>query len=170
MERWNLPSVACQAFGFVSEVSRYVRARGRDLRRRASLDSAKGPGFSESQLRVTGPASGSFFAQRNGGKNGSASGVCDDQHAVMEPRNRESPASCLGCNFHRDATNVFGLARGRQRHADSPFPVVQCSWRNLLRGYCIGGRNLQDFRDAERDLPGPTYCGGICIPNFRSTQ
>ena len=36
MERWNLPSVACQAFGFVSEVSRYVRARGRDLRRRAS--------------------------------------------------------------------------------------------------------------------------------------
>jgi hypothetical protein len=169
MERWNLPSVACQAFGFVSEVSRYVRARGRDLRGRASLDSAKGPGFSES-LRATGPASGSFFAQRNGGKNGSASGVCDDQHGVMEPRNRENPASCLGCNLHRDATNVFGLARGRQWHADSPFPVVQCSWRNLLRGYCIGGRNLQDFRDAERDLREPTYCGGICIPNFRSTK
>jgi hypothetical protein len=46
------------------------------------------PDFHESQLRATGPASGPFFAQRNGGKNGSASGVCDDQHGVMDPRNR----------------------------------------------------------------------------------
>jgi hypothetical protein len=52
MERWNLPSVACQAFGFVSEVSRYVRARGRDLRRRASLDLAKGPDFQKANYAL----------------------------------------------------------------------------------------------------------------------
>ena len=39
-----------------------------------------------------------------------------------------------------------------------------------LRCLCNGRRNLHDFGNAECDLIGPIYCGGICTLNFHAPK
>jgi hypothetical protein len=81
-----------------------------------------------------------FFAQRNSGKNGSASGVCDSQHRVTDPRNRGNSASCLGCNFRvgecyreRNVRSAQSLESSAQSYRELN-RIAEVRWRCLTLG------------------------------------
>jgi hypothetical protein len=76
--------------------------------------------------------------------------------------------------------NSAFLGLAARRTSTAPLSPARSRWAGCggmragptlrLRRLCSGRRNLQDFWNAECDLIGPVYCGGICTLNFHSTQ